>query len=133
MYERRVLRGVGPYTDLDMCELPDGGKGFELEDGWLIEVSGGARHNFVLQRLGRFLDVAAGDAAVHICIGGGWAVRTRSGIRRPDIVVVARDVARVAIVENPPRLIPAADVLLAVEVVAHGTDSERTDRVRKVR
>jgi hypothetical protein len=27
----------GPYTVLDLHELPEDGKGFELEDGWLID------------------------------------------------------------------------------------------------
>jgi hypothetical protein len=29
--------GFGPYTVLDLHELTEDGKGFELEDGWLIE------------------------------------------------------------------------------------------------
>ncbi|WP_040693511.1 Uma2 family endonuclease [Nocardia vinacea] len=128
MSERR-----GPYTDVDLHRLPSGGKGFELEDGWLIAVAGGARHDFVVQRLGRLIDIAAGGAAVHVCIGGGWEVNTPSGIRKPDIVVIPRDVARAAIIAETPRLISGTEVLLAVEIVAPGDGSERTDRVRKVR
>ncbi|WP_433710813.1 Uma2 family endonuclease [Nocardia sp. CA-084685] len=128
MTERR-----GPYTDVDLRALSDGGKGFELEDGWLIAVAGGARHDFVVQRLGRLIDIAAGGAAVHVFIGGGWEVNTPSGIRKPDIVVLPRDVARAAVVAETPRLVSGAQVLLAVEVVAPGDGSERTDRVRKVR
>lgn len=30
--------GFGPYTVLDLYDLPEDGKGFELEDGWLVEV-----------------------------------------------------------------------------------------------
>lgn len=33
--------GFGPYTVLDLYELPEDGKGFELEDGWLVEVAAG--------------------------------------------------------------------------------------------
>ncbi|MFI6773954.1 Uma2 family endonuclease [Nocardia sp. NPDC050412] len=128
MTERR-----GPFTDVDLRCLPNGGKGFELEDGWLIEIVGGARHDFVVQRVGRLIDVAAGGAAVHVFIGGGWEVNTPSGIRKPDIVVIPRDVARAAIIAETPRLVAGAEVLLAVEVVTPGDGSERTDRVRKVR
>ncbi|WP_062984773.1 Uma2 family endonuclease [Nocardia anaemiae] len=127
MTERR-----GPYTHADLRRLPDGGKGFELEDGWLIAIAGGARHDFVVQRLGRLIDIAAGVAAVHVFVGGGWEVNTPSGIRKPDIVVIPRDVARAAIIAETPRLIPGTQVLLAVEVIAPGDGSERTDRVRKV-
>ncbi|WP_328397714.1 hypothetical protein [Nocardia sp. NBC_00416] len=35
--------GFGPYTMLDLYDRPEGGKGFELEDGWLVEVAAGAR------------------------------------------------------------------------------------------
>ncbi|WP_433759815.1 Uma2 family endonuclease [Nocardia sp. CA-135398] len=123
----------GPYTHADLHGLPDGGRGFELEDGWLVAVPGGARHDFVVQRLGRLIDIAAGGAAVHVFVGGGWEVNTPSGIRKPDIVVIPRDVARAAIIAETPRLIPGTEVLLAVEVIAPGDGSERTDRVRKVR
>ncbi|MEU0500386.1 Uma2 family endonuclease [Nocardia sp. NPDC005998] len=135
MSERRVLRGrgFGPYSEVDLHDLPDGGRGFELEDGWLIAVATGARHNFVVQRLGRLIDAAAVGAAVHICIGGGWEVGTPSGVRKPDIVVIPRDIARAAIVAETPRVILGREVLLAVEVVAPGNGTERTDRVRKVR
>ncbi|WP_431958112.1 Uma2 family endonuclease [Nocardia lijiangensis] len=134
MTERQARRRPqpGPYTIRDLHALPEDGKGFELEDGWLIEIARGARHNHVAQRLARFLDVAA-DMAVHVCLGGGWEVSTPSGVRKPDIVVVPREVVRSAIVADPPRLLPGSEVHLAVEVIAPGTGSERTDRVRKVR
>ncbi|MGV9819726.1 Uma2 family endonuclease [Nocardia xishanensis] len=122
----------GPYTIRDLHALPDDGKGFELEDGWLIEVARGARHNHVAQRLARFLDVAAG-MTTHVCLGGGWEVSTPNGIRKPDIVVAPREVVRTALVADPPRLLRGSEVQLAVEVIAPGTGSERTDRVRKVR
>ncbi|TQM31320.1 Uma2 family endonuclease [Nocardia bhagyanarayanae] len=132
MTKRRTSRKPGPYTVRDLHALPSDGKSFELEDGWLVEVDRGARHNHVAQRLARFLDVAA-DAEVHVCLGGGWEVSTPGGIRKPDIVVVPREVVRSALVADPPRLLPGSEVRLAVEVVAPGTGSERTDRVRKVR
>ncbi len=37
--------GFGPYTILDLRELPEDGKGSELEDGWLVEVAADSRHN----------------------------------------------------------------------------------------
>ena len=49
MSERNAAQGFGPYTILDLHELPDDGKGFELEDGWLIEAAAGARHNWVMR------------------------------------------------------------------------------------
>ncbi|MBF6214448.1 Uma2 family endonuclease [Nocardia puris] len=129
---RTTKRGCGPYTVRDLHTLPEDGKSYELEDGWLVELVRGARHNHVTQRLARFLDVGA-DHAVHVCVGGGWAITTPGGVRRPDIVVVPRDVVRAAVVAGPPRVIPGEAVHLAVEVIAPGTGSERTDRVRKVR
>ncbi|MEU8899445.1 Uma2 family endonuclease [Nocardia sp. NPDC048505] len=121
----------GPYSVADLHGLRDG-KGFELEDGWLIEVDYGARHNFVAQRLSRLIDVAVGTREMHVCLCGGWEIATASGIRKPDIIVLPRDVVRQAVVADS-NLVPAEQVLLAVEVLAPGTDSERTDRVRKVR
>ncbi|MBF6071502.1 Uma2 family endonuclease [Nocardia farcinica] len=124
--------GRGPYTIGDLHALPEHGKGYELEDGWLVEVHRGARHNHVVQRMARLLDRSA-DLAVHVCLGGGWEVGTPGGVRKPDIVVVPREVIRAAIVADPPRVIPGTQVRLAVEVIAPGSASERTDRVRKVR
>ncbi|CAM4515679.1 Uma2 family endonuclease [Nocardia ninae] len=124
---------VGPYAGLDLRDVPGGGKGFELEDGWLVEVNAGARHNHVTQRLGRFIDAGAVGAAVHLCVGSGWEVSTRSGVRKPDIIVIPREVARAAVVADVPKRIPGSEVRLAVEVIAPGSGTERTDRVRKVR
>ena len=36
----------GLYTILDLHELSEDGEGFELEDGWLIEVAASSRHNW---------------------------------------------------------------------------------------
>lgn len=124
--------GFGPYTVLDLHELPEDGKGFELEDGWLIEVAAGARHNWIARRLARMLE-AASHGSVLALDGGEWEVSTPSGVRKPDIAVVDRDVARSVIVDESPKLIPGTELILAVEVVSTGSGSERTDRVRKVR
>ena len=126
--------GFGPYTVLDLHDLPEDGKGFELEDGWLVEVAGGARHHWVARNVSRILEVAATDAgaSVIVCVGGEWEISTPAGIRKPDVFVIPRGVARAAIIEESPKVIPGREVLLAVEVVSSGSSSERTDRVRKV-
>jgi len=123
----------GPYTVLDLHDLPEDGKGFELEDGWLIEVAAGARHNFIGLTLAEIIRMAGRDASIFVCMGGEWEISTPSGVRKPDILVIPRDVARAAIVDETPKLIPGTEVLLAVEVISPGSGSERTDRVRKVR
>jgi hypothetical protein len=46
----------GPYTVLDLHELPEDGKGLELEDGWLIEVAASSRHNWALRTLARIIE-----------------------------------------------------------------------------
>ncbi|MBF6132868.1 Uma2 family endonuclease [Nocardia otitidiscaviarum] len=125
--------GFGPYTVLDLHELPEDGKGFELEDGWLIEVAAGARHNWIARRLSRIIEAAAEDASVIVLDGGEWEISTPSGVRKPDVLVLPKDVGRAAIVDEAPKIIPGTDVLLVVEVISPGSSSERTDRVRKVR
>lgn len=125
--------GFGPYTVLDLYDLPEDGKGFELEDGWLVEVAAGARHNYVGWSLARRIRSAAEDADAFVCDGGEWEISTPSGVRKPDIFVIPKAVARAAIVDESPKLIPGMDVQLVVEVVSPGSGSERTDRVRKVR
>jgi Uma2 family endonuclease len=126
--------GFGPYTVLDLYDLPEDGKGFELEDGWLIEVAAGSRHHWVARNLSRIVEAAAtrADAAVIVCDGGEWEISTPTGVRKPDVFVIPREVARAAIIDQSPKLIPGQEVLLAVEVVSPGSSSERNDRVRKV-
>ncbi|GAA2719284.1 Uma2 family endonuclease [Actinocorallia aurantiaca] len=127
-------KGFGPYTVLDLHELPDDGKGFELEDGWLIEVAASARHNWVMRTLARLLDAAVSDAGADVLVldGGEWEMSTPAGIRKLDVFVVPREVARAAIVDESPKVIPGCEVLLVVEVISPGSGSERTDRMRKV-
>ncbi|RDI49119.1 Uma2 family endonuclease [Nocardia mexicana] len=125
--------GFGPYTVLDLHDLPEDGKGYELEDGWLIEMAAGARHNYIGWSLAGILRSAASDTDVFVCDGGEWEVSTPSGVRKPDVFVIPKDVARAAIIDESPKLIPGAELLLVVEVISPGSASERTDRVRKVR
>jgi Uma2 family endonuclease len=119
---------------LDLHALPDDGKGHELEDGWLIEVAASARHNWTVRTLARILERAADEAAspVVVCDGGEWEVSTPAGVRKPDVFVISRDMARAAILDESPKLIPGSELFLAVEVISRGSGSERTDRIRKV-
>ena len=124
----------GPYTVLDLHQLPEDGKGFELEDGWLIEVAASSRHNWALRTLARIIEgaaIRAGSQAV-VCDGGEWEISTPTGVRKPDVLVVPREVARAAIIEESPRLIPGTELYLVAEVISPGSGSERTDRLRKV-
>ncbi len=124
----------GPYTILDLHELPEDGKGFELEDGWLIEVAASSRHNWALRTLARNIERAvaqAGSQAV-ICDGGEWEISTPAGVRKPDVFMVPREIARAAIIEESPKLIPGTELYLVAEVISPGSGSERTDRLRKV-
>jgi Uma2 family endonuclease len=124
----------GPYTILDLHELPDDGKGLELEDGWLIEVAASSRHNWALRTLARIIERAADDAGskVVVCDGGEWEISTPSGVRKPDVFVVSRETARAAIIDESPKLIPGGELLLVAEVISPGSGSERTDQLRKV-
>jgi Uma2 family endonuclease len=127
--------GFGPYTILDLHELAEDGKGFELEDGWLVEVAATSRHNWALRNLSRNLEDAAARAgsAVIVCEGGEWEVSTPGGVRKPDVFIISRETARAVIVDETPRVIPGRELLLVAEIISPGSSSERTDRVRKVR
>jgi Uma2 family endonuclease len=127
--------GFGPYTILDLHELPEDGKSFELEDGWLVEVAASSRHNWALRNLSRLIEGAATRAGspVIVCEGGEWEISTPAGIRKPDVFVIPRDIARAVIVDETPKVIPGNELPLVAEVISPGSSSERTDRVRKVR
>ena len=51
---------------------------------------------------------------------------------KPDVFVVPREIARAAIIEESPGLIPGTELYLTAEVISPGSGSERTDRLRKV-
>ena len=127
--------GFGPYTVLDLHDLTEDGKGFELEDGWLVEVAASSRHNWALRNLSRIVEDAAARAgsAVIVCEGGEWEVSTPAGIRKPDVFVISRETARAVILDETPKVIPGSELLLVAEIISPGSSSERTDRVRKVR
>ena len=46
--------------------------------------------------------------------------------------IVPREIARAAIIEESPKLIPGTELYLVAEVISPGSGSERTDRLRKV-
>lgn len=109
-------------------------RGFELEDGWLIEVAASSRHNWALRTLAWIIERAvaeAGSQAV-VCDGGEWEISTPAGVRKPDVFIVPREIARATIIEESPRLIPGTELNLVAEVISPGNGSERTDRLRKV-
>src|SRR5690606_6134402 len=70
------------------------------------------------------------DADVHVA-GGPQDVTTPAGVRKPDVFVVARDVARTAL-ERRARTYYGPDLLLVAEVITPRTVNEQIDRVRKV-
>jgi hypothetical protein len=80
----------GPYTVLDLHALAEDGKGYELEDGWLIEVAAGSRHNWVLQNLADILRDSSKEAGspVVVCQGGEWEISTPAGVRKPGIFLI---------------------------------------------
>ncbi|GAA2415471.1 hypothetical protein GCM10010191_27120 [Actinomadura vinacea] len=126
--------GFGPYTIEDLHAREDDGKGLELEDGWLIELSPSAPHNWAAERLRKYLEAAAEDAGAKVFVAGGgdWEISTPAGVRKPDVFMVPIDVARAAIVDRSPITIPGSELLLVVEVISPGSGSERSDRVRKL-
>jgi hypothetical protein len=75
----------GPYTSWTFTTLPEDGKGFELEDGWLIEVAAGSRHNWVARNVSRIVEAAATGAgsATIVCDDGEWEISTLPGYASP--------------------------------------------------
>ncbi|MWA03344.1 Uma2 family endonuclease [Actinomadura sp. LD22] len=126
--------GFGPYTAEDLHAREDEGRGLELEDGWLIELSPSAPHNLAYRRIHEFVEAAVAEAgaAVYADRGGDWEIGTPAGIRRPDVFAVPSEVVRAAMAARSPAPLPGHEVLLVVEVVSPGSGSERTDRVRKI-
>jgi Uma2 family endonuclease len=122
----------GPYTLDDLDALDEGGKRFELADGWLTELSPSPWHDHGARRLQRILEDAARQAGADVYVAGGPDdVSTPAGVRKPDAFVVPRSVARSAI-SRQARTYYASDLLLVAEVISSRSGSEQTDRVRKV-
>lgn len=124
-------RAHGPYTAEDLHDLPDEGKGFELVDGWLSELSPGVPHNVVVRALTRLLDQAAADGDSGLYVNSEADINTPDGVRRPDVIIMhGEDVLDAA--QLGRSTLHAHDVLLVAEVVSRGSASEREDRVRKM-
>lgn len=90
-------------------------------------------HDHAADRLKDILKNAArlAGAAVYVA-GGPNDITTPAGVRKPDVFVVPRDVARTAI-SGKVRTYYAGDLLLVAEVISPRSGSEQVDRVRKVR
>jgi Uma2 family endonuclease len=127
-----AVHEYGPYTLYDLDALPEGGKGYELADGWLTELSPSPRHDHAAERLKDILKDAASLAGAEVYVAGGPNdISTPAGIRKPDVFVVPREVARAAI-GGKVRTYYAAALLLVAEVISPRSGSEQVDRVRKV-
>lgn len=127
-----AVHEYGPYTLYDLDALPDDGKCYELADGWLTELSPSPWHDHAADRLKEILRNSARRAGADVYVAGGPNdVSTPAGIRKPDVFVVPKDVARAAITRKT-RTYYGSDLLLIVEVVSPRSGSERTDRVQKV-
>lgn len=125
--------GLGPYTVEDLHAREDEGRGLELEDGWLVQLSPNPLHNIAYRRLHELIEAAAAQAGAHVYVdrGGDWEISTTAGIRKPDVIVVPGDVAESWFEGDCPAAIPGQDLLLVVEVVSPRSGSEGRDRFRK--
>jgi Uma2 family endonuclease len=127
-----AVHEYGPYTLYDLDALPEDGKRYELADGWLTELSPSPRHDHAAERLKDILKDAARMAGADVYVAGGPNdISTPAGIRKPDVFVVPREVARAA-VGGKLRTYYAGDLLLVAEVISPRSGSEQVDRVRKV-
>jgi Uma2 family endonuclease len=128
-----AVHEYGPYTLYDLDALPEDGKRYELADGWLTELSPSPWHDHAADRLKDILKNAARLAGAEVYVAGGPNdIATPAGIRKPDVFIVPRDVARAAI-SGKVRTYYAGDLLMAAEVISPRSGSEQVDRVRKVR
>jgi Uma2 family endonuclease len=128
-----AVHDYGPYTLYDLDALPEDGKRYELADGWLTELSPSPWHDHAADRLKDILKNAARLAGAEVYVAGGPNdISTPAGVRKPDVFIVPRDVARTAI-SGKIRTYYAGDLLLAAEVISPRSGSEQVDRVRKVR
>jgi Uma2 family endonuclease len=127
-----AVREYGPYTLYDLDAQPEDGKRYELAEGWLMELSPSPWHDHAADRLKDILKESARLAGADVYVAGGPNdVSTPAGIRKPDVFVVPRDVAR-AVIGGKARTYYAGDLLLVAEVISPRSGSEQVDRVRKV-
>jgi Uma2 family endonuclease len=127
-----AVHEYGPYTLYDLDALPEDGKRYELADGWLTELSPSPWHDHAADRLKDIIKDAARLAGADVYVAGGPNdIATPAGVRKPDVFVVPRDVARTAI-SGKIRTYYAGDLMLVAEVISPRSGSEQVDRVRKV-
>ena len=89
-------------------------------------------HDHAADRLKDILKNAARLAGAEVYVAGGPNdIATPAGVRKPDVFIVPRDVARTAI-SGKVRTYYAGDLLLVAEVISPRSGSEQVDRVRKV-
>jgi Uma2 family endonuclease len=99
----------------------------------LTELSPSPWHDHAADHLKDILKNAARTAGAGVYVADGPNdISTPAGIRKPDVFVVPRDVARAAI-SAKVRTYYAGDLLLVAEVISPRSGSEQVDRVRKVR
>jgi Uma2 family endonuclease len=127
-----AVHEYGPYTLYDLDALPEDGKRYELADGWLTELSPSPWHDHAADRLKDIIKDAARLAGADVYVAGGPNdIATPAGVRKPDVFVVPRDVAR-TVISGKIRTYYAGDLLLVAEVISPRSGSEQVDRVRKV-
>ncbi|MBA9007617.1 Uma2 family endonuclease [Thermomonospora cellulosilytica] len=124
----------GPYTIEDLHALPEDGKGWELSQGWLVEMSPSPLHGAVAGNLHDALARAAeaASAPVHVGRGGDEEFSIPAGVRKPDVFVID-SAARLATLMEDRSTYSGADLILVAEVVSRRSGSEQTDRVVKRR
>jgi hypothetical protein len=74
----------------------------------------------VARNLSRIIEATSKEALaeVVVCNGSEWEISTPAGIRKPDVFVIPSELARAAIIDESPKVIPGCEVLLAVEVIS---------------
>jgi hypothetical protein len=126
-----AVHEYGPYTLYDLDALPEDGKRYELADGWLTELSPSPWHDHGAERLKEILKAAAAQAGADVYVAGGPNdVSTPAGIRKPDVFVVPKDVARSAIGRRV-RTYYASDLLLVAAAASGRTASRRSGSTRR--
>lgn len=113
----------GPWTVDEFMALPETHTKIELQDGCIVvSPSPTSAHQYCVKRLlGELTLQLDGD---HVALSELDTILSATTVRRPDVVVVSRDV-----LDAGKRYPESADVVLAVEVVS--PSSTGTDRLLK--
>lgn len=121
--------GQGPYTPDDLHNSPEDGRGYELWNGWLIEkMAPSGRHNRMIRGLRELFTDAAQRAAADVMVDGGeYEFQFPSGIRKPDVFIMAAS-AEWDVVAADDVYFDPSDLLLVAEVVSRRSGSEAHDR-----